>query len=77
MEACSAFSFLRKRGPYIVPPPGCKDPSKKEFQKMVVGKFINDRDYEVEDLKEWLDSWRMRGGDGCLEGRRSLLLRLS
>lgn len=37
----------------MVPPPGSKDPSKGDFQKMMVGKFINDRDYNVEDVKNW------------------------
>lgn len=60
MNNIDSLSFLRKRGPYVVPPPDIKDPSKEEFQRMVVGKFINDRDFDVEEVRAWVFSWSTR-----------------
>lgn len=47
----SSTYFLRKRGPYVVPPPNNKDPSTEEFHQLVVGKFLNDKDFEIEEIR--------------------------
>lgn len=44
----------------MVPPPDCKDPSKEEFQQLVVGKFLNDRDFEISEIRAWVFTWSTR-----------------
>lgn len=44
----------------MIPPPDSKDPSKEDFQRMVVWKFLNDRDSEIEEIRAWVFTWSSR-----------------
>lgn len=44
----------------MVPTPNSKDPSKGDFQRMVVGKFISDKDVEKSLIKAWVFTWSTR-----------------
>lgn len=53
--------FLRKRGPFIVPPEGALNPADVRYNLMTVGKFKDKQEFEEEEIQRWVHSWRSRG----------------
>lgn len=52
--------LLRRRGPFIVPPPEAKNPTKYDYENLLVGKFMDDRKFEEDEIKAWVFSWSSR-----------------
>lgn len=62
-EGIPGSGFHRKRGPCVKAPIESLEEAKEQYKFLVVGKFIDSKEFEVDEIQSWVDSWGNKGED--------------